>query len=117
MEVGKKVICVNDVFPYWVYKLYRQLPVKDQIYTVRVVGIGREVLFVHNKDGKIIKNGGSDLKGGALYLLLNELVNPPDPFCIERELGFTSERFVPLDEESEENSNEVEKFVEAESST
>jgi hypothetical protein len=32
-------------------------------------------------------------------LLLEELVNPPDPFHVgKQELGFSSERFAPLEE-------------------
>lgn len=115
MEVGKKVICVNDTFASWVHDLYDQLPVKDQVYTIRAVGIGREILLVRVK-GVIVKNGGSDSKGGAVYLLLDELINPPDPFCRSRELGFTSERFAPLEEESEENADKVEDAIEVESS-
>ena len=86
MVKGQKVICVNDMFSPTVRALYKQLPVKDTIYTVREVFLGRE---------KIVKGGDSATVG----LLLEELVNPKDPFHQgEQELGFSSERFAPLNE-------------------
>jgi hypothetical protein len=66
--------------------VYSQLPVKGRTYTVREVFLGRE---------KIVKGGDSATVG----LLLAELVNPPDPFHQGgEELGFSSERFAPLEE-------------------
>jgi hypothetical protein len=60
--------------------------VKDNIYTIREVFLGRE---------KIVKGGDSATVG----LLLKELTNPKDPFHQgEQELGFSSERFAPLNE-------------------
>ena len=86
MLKGQKVVCVNDVFSATVRALYKQLPVKDNIYTVREVFLGRE---------KIVKGGDSATVG----LLLEELTNPPDPFHQgNQELGFSSERFAPLEE-------------------
>ena len=44
---------------------------------------------------KIVKGGDSATVG----LLLEELRNPPDPFHAgQQELGFSSERFAPLEE-------------------
>lgn len=89
---------MNDVFSPTVRSLYQQLPVKDTIYTVREVFLGRE---------KIVKGGDSATVG----LLLEELVNPKDPFHQgEQELGFSSERFAPLNELSDEKA-EVEEVV------
>ena len=86
MVKGQRVVCINDVFSPTVRALYRQLPVKDTIYTIREVFLGRE---------KIVKGGDTATVG----LLLEELVNPKDPFHQgEQELGFTSERFAPLNE-------------------
>src|SRR5258708_30524942 len=85
MVKGQKVICINDSFSPFVRAIYKQLPVKDQIYTVREVFLGRE---------KIV-NGGDTATVG---LLLEELVNPPDPFHGgKQELGFSCERFAPLE--------------------
>jgi hypothetical protein len=86
MIKGQKVVCINDTFPDLIRALYKQLPVKGATYTIREVFLGRE---------KVVKGGDSATVG----LLLVELVNPPDPFHKgEQELGFTSERFAPLEE-------------------
>jgi len=86
MVKGQKVVCINDSFPLSIRALYRQLPVKGLTYTIREVFLGRE---------KIVKGGDSATVG----LLLHELTNPPDPFHQgQQELGFSSERFAPLNE-------------------
>lgn len=96
MVKGQKVICVNDSFSAAVRALYKQLPVKDHIYTIREVYLGRE---------KVIRGGDTATVG----LLLEELHNPPDPFHQgKQELGFSSERFAPLNElPAEEEEEEV----------
>lgn len=86
MVKGQKVVCINDTFPAFIRALYKQLPVKGVTYTIREVFLGRE---------KIVKGGDSATVG----LLLAELTNPPDPFHQgQQELGFTSERFAPMEE-------------------
>ncbi len=86
MIKGQKVVCINDTFNGFVKAVYTQLPVKGATYTIREVFLGRE---------KIVKGGDSATVG----LLLNELTNPPDPFHVgKQELGFSSERFAPLEE-------------------
>jgi hypothetical protein len=86
MVKGQKVVCINDTFPPHVFMLYKQLPKKGDTYTVREVFLGRE---------KVVKGGESATVG----LLLEELTNPPDPFLKgKQELGFSSERFAPLEE-------------------
>src|SRR5471032_2885791 len=86
MLKGQKVVCINDTFPEIIRALYQELPVKDDIYTIREVFLGRE---------KIVRGGDTATVG----LLLEELKNPPDPFHQgEQELGFSSERFAPLEE-------------------
>lgn len=111
MRVGNKVICVNDTFPAWVHKLYQQLPVKNETYTVRQVGLGREQLAVADGSGKLVKNGATEQSGGQVYVLVEELRNGPDPLCSARELGFSAERFRELDEVSEDESLEVEQVL------
>lgn len=83
---GQQVVCINDQFEPWVFKLYKQLPKKDSTYTVREVFIGKESL--------------KDKDGGSVGIILKEIRNPIDPTCKSgpQELGFNSERFVPLDE-------------------
>ena len=99
-EIGQKVVCVNDQFEPWVYDLYRSLPKKDKVYTVRAVSVGRSnPTFVVNDDAEI------KLKGAEfdILILLKELNNPDDPHSsVKQELGFRSERFAPLQEDSEE---------------
>lgn len=86
MIKGQKVVCINDSFNEFIRAVYRQLPVKGVTYTIREVFLGRE---------KIVKGGDTATVG----LLLEEIVNPPDPFHQgQQELGFTSERFAPLEE-------------------
>ncbi|HTB80074.1 MAG TPA: hypothetical protein VK717_04225 [Opitutaceae bacterium] len=92
MIKGQKVVCINDTFSPFIRGLYKQLPVKGDTYTIREVFLGRE---------KIVKGGETATVG----LLLEELKNPPDPFHEgKQELGFTSERFAPLEELPEEES-------------
>lgn len=80
------MVCTNDTFPDVVRSIYEQLPTKGDTYTIRDVFLGRE---------KIVKAGDSATVG----LLLEELHNPADPFHADsQELGFSSERFAPLEE-------------------
>jgi len=96
MLKGQKVVCINDTFPPVILALYKQLPVKGDVYTIREVFLGRE---------KIVRGGDSATVG----LLLEELKNPPDPFHQgKQELGFSSERFAPLEELPEEEEQEEE---------
>ncbi len=86
MVKGQRVVCVNGTFSDFVRALYTQLPVKGVTYTIREVFLGRE---------KMVNAGDAATVG----VLLEELVNPPDPFHAGRqELGFSSERFAPLEE-------------------
>lgn len=99
MVKGQKVVCINDTFPEIVRAIYRQLPVKGVTYTIREVFLGRE---------KVVKGGDSATVG----LLLEELVNPPDPFHAGRqELGFSSERFAPLEELPDEEAEAEQRAV------
>lgn len=87
MQVGNKVVCINDTFPPVVTSLYYQLPIKDTVYTVRSVYLGRS-RFVSN---------GSD--GAEVGILLEELTNPSDPRVTgSPEMGFNSERFRIVEE-------------------
>jgi hypothetical protein len=86
MVKGQRVVCTNDKFSDMIRALYQQLPAEGKTYTIREVFLGRE---------KIIKGGDSATVG----LLLEELTNAVDPFHADKqELGFSSERFAPLDE-------------------
>jgi hypothetical protein len=86
MVKGQRVVCINDTFADFVRAIYAQLPAKGKTYTIREVFLGRE---------KMVKGGDTATVG----LLLEELKNPPDPFHVgQQELGFSSERFAPLEE-------------------
>lgn len=80
--------------------MYKSLPKKDEIYTVRAIRAGRSnPQFVVNDDAEI-KLAGAEFD---ILLLLKELNNPDDPHSsVKQELGFRSERFAPLLEETEE---------------
>lgn len=101
MITGSKVICVDDSFPEWVLVMYRELPVKDRVYTVRSVGPGRGIpgviRIVGDKAG-IVENGGGD-RQPEIQVLLEEIHNGQDPLCAGRELGFRAERFAMVDVE------------------
>ena len=97
-QTGQKVVCINDEFEPWVFDLYRSLPKKNKIYTIRAVGVGRSnPQFVVNDDAEIkLKSAEFDL-----LILLKELINPDDPHSsAKQELGFRSERFAPLQEDT-----------------
>jgi hypothetical protein len=86
MVKGQKVVCINDAFADFIRAIYTELPVKGKTYTIREVFLGRE---------KVVNAGDAATVG----LLLLELHNPPDPFHAgQQELGFSSERFAPLEE-------------------
>lgn len=101
-ENGQRVVCIDDQFDPWVFDLFKSLPKKDSVYTVRSVRPGRS-----NPDFSV----DDDAKLSITYaeydilILLEELHNPDDPHStIKQELGFRAERFAPL----EENENELE---------
>lgn len=99
MIKGQKVVCINDTFTNFVRAIYKQLPVKGNTYTIREVFLGRE---------KVVKGGDSATVG----LLLAELNNPPDPFHQgKQELGFSSERFAPLQEVPDEEAIAEEEYA------
>jgi hypothetical protein len=40
MREGSKVVCVDDSFETGIINLYKMLPMKDKIYTVRGMSVG-----------------------------------------------------------------------------
>lgn len=97
MHIGQKVACINDSFPQWVHKEYTSLPIKDNIYTIRAIGMGVRPTHVgKNPDGTTVLVGEDEIT-----ILLEELVNPINPISKE-EHGFISERFAPLQTDEEE---------------
>ncbi|MDF1656813.1 MAG: hypothetical protein P1U81_03310 [Verrucomicrobiales bacterium] len=98
---GQRVVCIDDSFEPWVFDLYKSLPKKNSIYTVKAVKSGRS-------NPQFVVDDNANLSIGAaefdILILLEELPNPNDPHSsIEQELGFRAERFAPLQEDLEEN--------------
>lgn len=94
MQVGQRVVCINDDFEPWVHEYYDQLPVKGKVYTIRAVSLGRGTLV------------GSEM--AEVKLLLEELHNQTDPHHKGgEELGFRSDRFAPLEEREDEETAEA----------
>jgi hypothetical protein len=99
-STGQKVACIDDKFEPWVFDLYRSLPKKDKIYTVRALRSGRSNPRFEVNDDAEIKMTGAEFD---ILVLLEELKNPDDPHSsVKQELGFRSERFAPLIEDHEE---------------
>lgn len=82
---GQKVVCINDKFPAWVYKLYVELPVIGKVYTIRDVVLGQAMDVSTSKFDTDI----------SIYL--KELDNPIHS-GLKREPGFREDRFKPLTE-------------------
>jgi len=77
MRRGSKVICIDDNFPKEIVNFYQFLPVKDQFYKVRDVGVG------------VSWNGDA----GEVVVYLEGLSNPPSNHPPHPERGFNQERF------------------------
>jgi len=95
---GQRIVCISDSWAPWVHDLYKQLPKKDQVYTVRSMRPGRSnPNFVVNEDAEV-KMTGAEFD---VLILLEELRNPDDPHSsVKQELGFRAERFAEMLEET-----------------
>ena len=102
---GEKIVCINDEFAPWVFDLYKQLPKKGSIYTVRATGMGAA-----NPNWAISDEG--IFRGATepdFNVLLEELHNPDDTTCsFKQELSFKAERFAPVEEVELEETNYAE---------
>lgn len=83
-DVKQKVVCINDNFINEVVNnpFYVNFPEKNKTYTVR------DVVPAHDYNGGIAAN--------TCAILLEEVVNPANYYGVEN--GFSSTRFVPLEE-------------------
>jgi hypothetical protein len=98
MREGSKVICIDDNWPSGIEKYYTDLPVKNQIYTVRTIEVGV----------------GWDGMAGEIAVTLKEVINPISKTPPHRERGFKQERFAevePPKQEAEEAEKELEKIL------
>ena len=85
MNVGDKVVCVDDRFAPEVAALYTALPKKGVVYVVRDVRLGIQ----------------PDCRTGDVSLLLVGLVNPRAESRSALERGFSAARFRRLEEVKE----------------
>jgi hypothetical protein len=88
MIVGQKVVCIDDKFPLGISKFYTSLPVEGTVYVIRSVCVG---ISLQGEEGEVCVH---------LVGLQNPTSNkPPYP-----ERGFKSERFRPLEERTQKES-------------
>lgn len=99
---NQKVICIDDVFPAWAKAIYSELPKKDQTYTIRSIGIGCDVKHVIKDSKNPLSFSGEH----EITVWLKEIKNPVHPISNE-EYGFKADRFVPLEEITEEELEEI----------
>ena len=91
---------MDDQFAPWVHDLYTSLPKKGEVYTIRAVSSGRSNPSFEVTEEAEVKMTGCEFD---ILVLLQELINPDDPHSsVKQELGFRSERFADMLEESEE---------------
>ena len=99
IDIGSKLVCVNDDFPAWARATYSSLPVKDSIYTIRKLdkGLDAKELVKHGSDKDTFK-GSDPLKftGFATIMVLLEEIHNPIHMDTKKEMGFKLERFRPL---------------------
>jgi len=77
MQVGSKVVCVDDQFPKELSQFYWRFPIEGPIYTIRDMGVGVSI------------NG----EPGEVYVLLDGIENPRSTQPPYPERGFNAERF------------------------
>ena len=109
--MAEKLVCIDDKFEPWVYDLYKQLPKKGVVYTLREVRPGRsKPEFALDDDAKLRMVAAQP----DASILLEELTNDIDPYSsVKQELGFKVERFAPYEEVEEHATTSVEEFVPA----
>lgn len=97
-EPQEKVVCIDDKIHPEIAFLYKALPKKGTVYTVRECTIGTTNVFAADQNPTFL-------------VLLEELVNDMDPYTEnasqQQELGFRSDRFAPVEEISEEEEEMV----------
>jgi hypothetical protein len=81
VQVGSKVVCVDDKFPKELAQFYWRLPIEGPTYTIREMGVGVSI------------NG----EPGEVYVLLEGVENPRSNQPPYPERGFNAERFRELE--------------------
>jgi len=98
-EPGTKVCCVDDKIHPEIAYMYKHLPKKGGVYTIRDCTIGSTNNF-----------SADPYANQSFKVTLEELINDVDPTTVNgcnEELGFRSDRFVPLEEYHEKEEDAV----------
>jgi len=95
MQVGSKVVCINDDFEDKILLFYTHLPIKNRVYTIRDMSVGISI------------NGDA----GEISVTLQEFSNPSSTLFPHPERGFNVERFCEIEPPAE---VEAEKLAEME---
>lgn len=98
-QKGDRLICIDDKFHPEIAFLFKELPIKNNIYVCRDCTIGTKNPWNGNIHDHI-----------SYKVLLEELHNDVDPCTIKgcnEEMGFASDRFRELDQISEEEEEVV----------
>jgi len=85
MQVGSKVVCVDDQFPKELAQFYWRFPIEGPIYVIRDMGVGVSI------------NG----EPGEVYVLLEGIENPRSTQVPYPERGFNAERFREIEPPAE----------------
>ena len=82
MQVGSRVVCVDDRFPPEIFQYYDYLPIKGSEYVVRGMGVGISV------------NGDA----GEVVVYLDGMTNPKSEKPPHPERGFAQFRFREIEQ-------------------
>ena len=67
-QTGQRVVCINDDFEPWVFDLFKSLPKRDQIYTVRAIRPGRSnPSFTVDEDANLSISSADAVRQGVLH--------------------------------------------------
>jgi len=97
MQVGSKVVCVDDQFPKELAQFYWRFPIEGPIYTIRDMGVGVSI------------NG----EPGEVYVLLEGIENPRSTQVPYPERGFNAERFRQIEPPADEVEAEAPAYADA----
>ena len=91
MQVGSKVVCLDDKFQSEILLFYTNLPIKDRVYTIRDMSVG------------VGLNG----EAGEISVTLQEFSNPSSNTPPFPERGFNAERFREIEPPAEVEAEEL----------
>lgn len=91
VQVGSKVVCINDDFEDKILLFYTHLPIKNNVYTIRDMSVGISI------------NG----EAGEISVTLQEFANPSSEISPYPERGFNVERFCEIEPPAEVEAEEL----------